>query len=225
MKLGEFLSLTNVSKKTAYWVYNKFHSDDGRDLKHRNFTMEDANYILERKIENYPYRLKQIIDFPNYFVSEMGDVFTYKRNFLEKLECYINHDYRYVTLHNDIEDKHFKISKLVAIYFVPNPEKKPIPNHIDGDKCNDVYTNLEWTTVSENTKHAYDLGLAKNAIGEEDSQSMPVDMFTNEGVFVRHFDSISEAARELGQHKSKIARQARFESKGQDGFYFRYSNK
>ena len=225
MKLSEFLDITGINKKTAYWVYSKVHNDIDRCQKHRYFTQEDVNYVLSRKIENYPYRLKRIEDFPNYFVSEFGKVFTNKRNFLEEIEPYIYAGYRYVILHNNGIDKHYKISKLVALYFVENSMNKPIPNHIDGNKSNDVYTNLEWSTYSENTKHAYDNGLAYTDKGEDDSQSFPVDLYTNDGVFVRHFGSISEAARELGFHKSKIARQAKNESKGQDGFCFRYSNK
>lgn len=225
MKLGEFLQITGVSKKTARWVYDKFHNDIDRELSHRDFTKNDVNYILSRKIEKYPYRLKQIIDFPNYYISEYGVVFTYKRNFLEEIEPYIANGYRYVTLHNNGKSKHFKISKLVALYYVENPYNKPIPNHLDGNKLNDIYTNLEWSTISENTQHAYDMGLAVNAKGEEDSQSIPVDMYTNEGIFIRHFGSISEAANELGLYKTKISRQAKNLSFGKDGYCFRYSDK
>ena len=84
MKLSEFLDITGVNKKTAYWVYSKVHNDIDRGQKHRYFTQEDVNYVLSRKIENYPYRLKRIEDFPNYFVSEFGKVFTNKRNFWRK---------------------------------------------------------------------------------------------------------------------------------------------
>lgn len=225
MRLGEYMEKTGVSKKTARWVYSKLHNDTDRDLKHRDFTQEDVDYILSRKIENFPYRLKQILDFPNYFVCETGHIYINNRNFLEEIEPYINNGYRYITLHNNGKDKHFKISKLVALYFVENPMNKPIPNHKDGNKLNDNYLNLEWSTYSENTKHAYDMGLAKNAKGEEDTQSFPVDLYTNEGIFIRHFGSISEATRELGLHKTKIARQAKNLSFGQDGYCFRYSNK
>lgn len=34
-------------------------------------------------------------------------------------------------------------------------------NHKDGNKLNNVLSNLEWATMSENTQHAYDNGLAK----------------------------------------------------------------
>lgn len=49
----------------------------------------------------------------------------------------------------------------VAELFIPNPGNKPVVNHIDGNKRNPHADNLEWVTYSENTKHAYALGLIK----------------------------------------------------------------
>lgn len=69
----------------------------------------------------------------------------------------------------------YKMHRLVAILFVPNPENKPEVNHKDGNKSNHHSSNLEWNTHAENVQHAYDTGLLKSyLIGHKPINSHPI---------------------------------------------------
>ena len=82
----------------------------------------------------------------------------------EKLlkQSFTSTGYKKVELYKDGKRKSFKVHRLVAIAFIPNPDNKPEVNHIDGNKINNNIDNLEWVTSSENSIHAYETGLSPN---------------------------------------------------------------
>jgi len=63
------------------------------------------------------------------------------------------------------------IHRLVAIAFIENTDNKPQVNHIDGDKNNNNYYNLEWCTNSENQIHAVKNNLCNHNLGEKHHNS------------------------------------------------------
>ena len=104
-----------------------------------------------------------------------------------------------VSLGSRSKKKIFKVHKAIAETFVSNPDNKPAVNHKDGNKTNNHANNLEWTTCSENMRHAYDNGLAKAKQGADN----PLAKLTNEDVaYIRKhyvpYDSIY-GARALGR--------------------------
>lgn len=65
----------------------------------------------------------------------------------------------------------FKIHRLLAINFIPNPRCFPEINHIDGNKTNNSLSNLEWCTPKHNIQHAFDTGLNKPRFGIDNPAS------------------------------------------------------
>lgn len=112
-----------------------------------------------------------------------------------------------VSLGSRKNKKVFKIHRAVAETFCVNPENKPVVNHKDGNKQNNMINNLEWVTHQENVIHAHQKGLARKRYGTENCNSK----LTHEDiVYIReHFISGSQiyGSRALGR-KFNIDHQA-----------------
>ena len=105
---------------------------------------------------------KDIEGFPGYQVSNQGRVRNVKKNFICKLTLDKSTGYMRVNLLGTDDKRHvLGVHTLVAKTFIPNPENKRIPNHLDTNKTNNNVSNLMWATDSENMKHAFNNGLCE----------------------------------------------------------------
>ena len=53
--------------------------------------------------------------------------------------------------------KPFKLHRLVAMYYLEDYSENLQVNHIDGNKLNNHYSNLEMVTNAENAKHGWNV--------------------------------------------------------------------
>lgn len=136
--------------------------------------------------------------------------------------------YQIVVLAKDKQRKTKLVHVLVASAFIPNPEHKPCVNHIDGDKTHNEVLNLEWVTRSENTRHAIKTGLRADSnmwgrTGKLNPLSRPVNQLSKDGVFVKSWPCISDAARSLSCNPCTIVNCLQGRIKSCKGYIWEYA--
>lgn len=135
---------------------------------------------------------KDIIETSNYAVSNLGRVKNTKTNRLLN-PSELGNGYKQVSLKMNDTGKFKKeyIHRLVAKYFIENPENKKEVNHKDGNRSNNNMNNLEWVTPSENQKHKYDVLKSKTS-------NRLIGQYTKDDKFIQSYDSIISAVKAVG---------------------------
>lgn len=118
---------------------------------------------------------KDIIGYEGkYKISNLGNVLSYPKVRCRKEKVLkpmiMKNGYLTVDLCKDKTINRFLIHRLVADAFIENAESKYSVNHKNGIKSDNCISNLEWSTRSENQKHAILIGL-RTAKGMKNSQS------------------------------------------------------
>lgn len=155
------------------------------------FVCEDTQEILSLMRPNYPLVLSPTVNGAGYLMV----------GFFSK------------------EDRiNVNVHRLLMETFVPNPENKPHVNHKDGNKLNNSLDNLEWSTASENTRHACDTALMNS-----DHCIVSIHQYYLNGTFYKTYPSIAEASRETSTESANIVYCAKGTTKTAGGSLWSYT--
>ena len=129
----------------------------------------------------------------NYSISNFGRIKNNNTNIL--LHPDINKEYYRITIKINNHKTTLFIHRLVAKYFVKNIDGYNIVDHIDGNKLNNIYTNLRWCSIkdnanNENTKSNIRKGILNTNKGNKNA----VLLLDNNKNIVKEFRSAKEAA-------------------------------
>jgi hypothetical protein len=187
-------SVANGKHASAYgykWIYEQdIHSDV------KNEIWKDISHI---------------VGFKNYYISDYGRIKNNKGEIC-KLKPHSN---GYIK--TTINKKSYSLHRLVAIAFLPNLQNKEFVNHIDGNKCNNKLSNLEWSTCLENNIHKINFGISNTT-----KRVIQYDKNMNK---INEFISITEASKQVKLSKCSISNccNGRTKSTKKDNYIFKFA--
>lgn len=127
--------------------------------------------------------------------------------------------YRQVTLRKDHKKSvTFRVHRLVAEAFIPNPDNLPIINHKDESRDNNNVENLEWCD------YKYNLNYGTCIERSMTKRSKRVEQLTIDGQHVAFFPSIRAAARAINGNFGDLQKAVHEHHRISYGYHWRLAN-
>ena len=118
-----------------------------------------------------------------YGITSCGKVWSYRRQkFLKPF--YDKNGYLRVQLCKNGKCKKYKLHRLVADAYIPNPDNLPEVDHIDNDKTHNYINNLQWLSHKDNSRK---------------SNNKPILQFDLNGNFIREWECAYDVGKEVKQ--------------------------
>lgn len=111
-------------------------------------------------------------DCGKYTIFSNGDIYRFRNGEMILCKQCFSGPYPVINIRNKTCFTH----RIIATYFLPNPENKKCVNHKDGNKKNNHVSNLEWCTYKENSQHARDI-LGKFYGNKNGGNEYPVELW------------------------------------------------
>jgi len=130
---------------------------------------------------------KKINEFSNYEVSNYGNVKHVVNGLLSK--AISKKGYEVVSLWKNNKGHTKTIHRLVGFAFLKKQDYQNSINHLDSNRANNHFSNLEWCSHNENMTHGYKFGKVRPP--RHDKKIIMLDMNDKE---LNIFNSIKDAA-------------------------------
>ena len=170
-----------------------------------------------------------------YEISNLGRVKSLNYNGTKKekiLKPSIDKDgYLGVVLCNNGNKKSFRVHRLVAMAFIPNPQNLPIINHKNQIVNDNRIENLEWCNYVYNNNYAdrnkkVAIASRNRMLGKKgklNPSSKSVLQFTKDGNFIRKWYCITDVEREIGIMHQDISKCCKGKQKTAGNFIWKYA--
>ena len=96
---------------------------------------------------------RTILGFPNYEVSNLGNIWNTKTGYVLSTKSKDKDGYVKISLYICGRAYYKRLHILVAMTFLENPENRPCVDHINGDKADNRLVNLRFATIKENAQN------------------------------------------------------------------------
>ena len=169
---------------------------------------------------------KEINEYPNYMVSNMGRVksLNYNHTGREKIlkQRLFNRGYLYVGLWKNGKQKYFSVHRLEYEAFYGEIPKGMQVNHINEIKTDNRLENLNLMTPKENINWgtAIQRRAEKKTNGKGSKPVLQIDQLTD--TIIAEFPSIKEVQRQLGLNQPNISRCCNGKQKTCGGYKWKF---
>ena len=160
---------------------------------------------------------KDIKDYPNYQVSNLGRILNIISNKI--LKAHKNHQgYLQVRLYKNGKNKNCYIHRLVAEAFIPNPNHYKEINHKDENPSNSIVDNLEWCD------RKYNINYGSHNERMASKKSKKVIQMDKDYLILNVFDSLQQIQKSLGFSSGNICECCNGRRNSAYGYIWRYAD-